>query len=175
MGHVILGLLMTLGPQTLYSLNKAFQSGAALFYAAGHGGLQHALRGLVAAGWVTVAETTEGGRLKKVHTITDGGVAEFHRWIRSPIEGDLEVAALSRVFHLGLVADPAERRTILEGISAAIAAQVADMEGLRARLHSQDVPERLADVFRFQVATLEYGLAAHRAAQSWMADFAARA
>lgn len=171
MGHVILGLLMTLGPQTLYSLNKAFQSGAALFYSASHGGLQHALRGLVAAGWVTVSETTEGGRLKKEHTITDAGMAEFHRWIRSPVDGDLEVGALSRVFHLGLV--PAgERRAILEGLTGAIAARVADLEGLREQLHAQDVPPEAADVFRFQVATLDYGLAAHRAAQAWMADFA---
>ena len=49
MGHVILGLLMLLGPQTLYSLNKQFERGPSLFYRASFGSLQSALRGLLAA------------------------------------------------------------------------------------------------------------------------------
>lgn len=170
MGHVILGLLMALGPQTLYSLNKAFQAGAGLFYSASHGALQHALRGLVAAEWVTVTETTSTGRLKKEHTITTAGIAEFHRWISSPLEGDLEVAALARLFHLGLVRDAADRRAIVANIIAGIQTQIEGLEALRAELQAQELPAELADIFHFQIATLDYGLNAHRAALSWFEE-----
>ncbi len=169
MGSFILGLLMALGPQTLYSLNRQFQAGPSLFYSASFGGLQSALRGLVASGSVTVAEVTTSGRHKRIHTITDDGVAAFHAWIRSPLEGDLEVAALSRLFHLGLIKEPTERRAILDGIIAAIEGQLADLERLEEALATQKpaVPPEIRDVVRYQVATLDYGVTAHRAGLAW--------
>ena len=169
MGSFILGLLMALGPQTLYSLNRQFQAGPSLFYSASFGGLQSALRGLVASGHVTVSEVTDHGRHKRIHTITDDGSAAFHAWIRSPLEGDIEVAGLTRLFHLGLIQDPADRREILDGIIGAIEAQLADLEGLGESIatQTQGVPPEVRDIVRFQVATLDYGVAAHRAGLAW--------
>lgn len=169
MGSFILGLLLALGPQTLYSLNRQFQAGPSLFYSASFGGLQSALRGLVASGHVTVAEVTDSGRHKRIHTISEAGVAAFHAWIRSPLDGDLEVAALSRLFHLGLIEQPAERRAILAGIIGAIEGQLADLEGLGEVLAAQtrEVPPEVRDVVRYQLATLDYGVTAHRAGLAW--------
>ena len=168
MGSFILGLLMALGPQTLYSLNKQFQAGPSLFYSASFGGLQSALRGLVASGHVSVAEVTASGRHKRIHAITDDGVAAFHAWIRSPPEGDLEVGALSRLFHLGLIKDPAERRAILDGIIGVIESQLAELERLEAFLaQTQAVPPEIREVVRYQVATLDYGVTAHRSGLAW--------
>jgi len=174
MGSFILGLLVALGPQTLYSLNRQFQAGPSLFYSASFGGLQSALRGLVASGHVTVAETTTSGRHKRIHTITDDGLAAFHAWIRSPLEGDLEVAALSRLFHLGLVMEPTERRAILVGIIGAIEGQLADLERLEEGLADQtnSVPPEYRDVVRYQLATLDYGVTAHRAGLAWFRSLA---
>ena len=174
MGSFILGLLMALGPQTLYSLNRQFQAGPSLFYSASFGGLQSALRGLVASGHVTVTEVTTSGRHKRIHTITDDGVAAFHAWIRSPLEGDLEVAALSRLFHLGLIREPTERRAILAGIIGAIEGQLADLERLEEALADQTkaVPPDYYDVVRYQVATLDYGVTAHRAGLAWFRTLA---
>jgi DNA-binding PadR family transcriptional regulator len=177
MGHVILGLLMLLGPQTLYSLNKQFERGPSLFYRASFGSLQSALRGLLAAGHITVRETTEGGRNKKNHSVTDAGVAAFHAWIRSPITGgDLEVAALSRLFLLGLVEDPAERSAILERIVAEIERELAGLEDFADSLDAQagDIPDEYRAVFRYQRATLDYGLMSHRAGLAWFRDLADR-
>lgn len=170
MGSFILGLLLVYGPQTLYSLNQRFQQGPSLFYSASFGALQGALRGLAAAGHVSIQEVTEGGRLKKVHTITEDGVAAFHAWIRSPIEGDIEIGALTRLFHLGLVPE-ADRREILAGIVGAVEAQVADLDALYEGVMAQasEVPDELAEVFHYQLATLDYGRAAHRAALAWFA------
>lgn len=176
MSHVILGLLMLLGPQTLYSLNKQFEQGPSLFYRASFGSLQSALRGLLAAGHVTVRETTEGGRNKKIHEITDAGSRAFHAWIRSPLTGgDLEVAALSRLFLLGLVEDAGERRDILEHIIAEVERELAGLEEFATVLDAQaaSVPEGYLTVFRYQRATLEYGLMAHRAGLSWFRELAA--
>lgn len=175
MGTFILGLLLTYGPQTLYSLNKLFQQGASLFYSASFGALQSALRGLLAAGHVTVAETTQNGRHKKVHTITDAGVAALHAWLRGPLEGELELAVLTRLFHLGLVEDAEERATILAGMIAATTQQLAGLEEVEARVREQQVPPEAALVFRYQTATLDYGINAHRAALAWLRGFAASA
>ncbi|HSO68978.1 MAG TPA: hypothetical protein VLQ67_05000 [Arachnia sp.] len=168
MGNFILGLLLALGPQTLYSLNKQFQAGPSLFYSASFGGLQSALRALVAAGHVTVTELTEGGRNKRVHAITDAGVAAFHAWIRSPLDGDLEVAALARLFHLGLV-DAADRPGIFAGIIGAIEAQLTGLRQLRAGIEAQvgTIPPEARDIMRYQVATLDYGITAHEAGLAW--------
>lgn len=174
MGSFILGLLMTLGPQTLYSLNRQFHVGPSLFYSASFGGLQSALRGLVASGHVTVEEVTASGRHKRIHAITDDGVAAFHAWIRSPLEGDLEVAALSRLFHLGLIREPAERRAILVGIVTAIEGRLAGLEHLQEALADQlqAVPPHVRDTVRYQLATLDYGLTAHRAGLAWFRTMA---
>lgn len=175
MGNVILGLLLLLGPQTLYSLNKQFEQGPSLFYRASFGSLQSALRGLHAAGHVRMHEETDGGRLKKVFEITDAGAAAFHDWIRSPIAGgDLEVAALSRLFLLGLVEDDADRRAVLEGIIADVERELAGLEEFAAVLDAQAamIPEEYRDVFRFQRATLDYGVMSHRAALAWFRELA---
>ncbi|MGW4928490.1 PadR family transcriptional regulator [Agromyces sp. NPDC004153] len=176
MGNVILGLLLLLGPQTLYSLNKQFEQGPSLFYRASFGSLQSALRTLLAAGSVRMHEETDGGRLKKVYEITDAGAAVFHAWIRSPLSGgDLEVAALSRLFLLGLVENADERRAIIDGITAEIEGELAGLEGYAVALDAQaaSVPAEYREVFRYQRATLDYGVTAHRAALTWFRELAA--
>ena len=175
MGNVILGLLLLLGPQTLYSLNKQFEQGPSLFYRASFGSLQSALRGLHAAGHVRRDEETAGGRLKKVYEITDAGAAAFHAWIRSPLGGgDLEVAALSRLFLLGLVEDEGERRAVLDGIITEVERELAGLEAFAAVLDEQaaTIPEAYRDVYRYQRATLDYGVTAHRTALAWFRELA---
>lgn len=175
MGNVILGLLLLGGPQTLYSLGKLFQAGPSLFYRASYGSLHSALRALEAAGSVTATEEPEGGRRKKVMRITPEGEAVFHAWLRAPLgDGDLELAALSRTFLLGLVEDEAQRRAILDGIVSAIDAELAGLEGAAAALDASadGIPEEYRTAFRYQRATLDYGITAHRAAARWYRQLA---
>jgi hypothetical protein len=121
-------------------------------------------------------EQTDAGRLKKVYEITDAGAATFHAWIRSPIVGgDLETAALSRLFLLGLVEDEAERRVVIDGIIAGIEQELAGLEGFALALDAQAaaIPDVYRDVFRYQRATLDYGVVAHRASLEWFRGLAA--
>lgn len=176
MGNVILGLLLLLGPQTLYSLNKQFQAGPSLFYRASYGSIHSALRSLEAAGSVTATDEPQGGRRKKVFRITPAGEATVHAWLRSPLgDGDLELAALSRTFLLGLIPDAGERRAILDGIVAAIDAELAGLEAVAAQLDATaaEIPDEFRTVFHYQRATLDYGVTAHRAALEWFRRLAA--
>jgi DNA-binding PadR family transcriptional regulator len=167
MGNVILGLLL-LAPQTLYSLNKQFEQGISLFYRASYGSLQSALKSLLGKGFVTFAEGIEGGRNKKTYSITDAGRHAFDEWMHTPVGGgDLEVAALSKLFFLGLVVDDAARLAVLDDLVAATAREKARLEGFAAQLDAFEVPDEYARVFTYQRATLDYGLMAHRAALDW--------
>ncbi len=85
--------------------------------------------------------------------------------------GDLETAALSRLFLLGLVEDPAERRAVIDGIIAEIERELAGLEEFAVALDAQaaTIPDVYRDVFRFQRATLDYGVVAHRASLDWFA------
>lgn len=169
MGNVILGLLLLAGPQTLYSLNKQFQAGPSLFYRASFGSIHRALRSLEAAGHVVGTEEP-GGRRRKSFRITPAGEDAVTAWLHSPLgDGDLEVAALSRTFLLGLVGDPGERRAVREGIVAAIERELAGLEGFAAELDAAaaGIPDEHRTVFRYQRATLDYGIVQHRTAAAW--------
>lgn len=167
MGNVILGLLL-LAPQTLYELKKQFEAGVSLFYSASAGSIRTALLGLLDRGLVTVTEHVENGRNKKTYAITDAGRAEFERWMSEPITGgNVEVAALSRVFFLGLLPDPAARAAILDGIVERTEADLAGLEAYAARLDAAEIPEHWREAFTHQRATLDYGIVQHRTALEW--------
>ena len=165
MAYVILGLLL-LRPMSLYDLVKAFETGVSLFYSASSGSIKRALDVLVAQGHVEVASVDSGGRGRKTHQVTASGREHFRTWMTGELTGATETAALSRLYFLGLL-DEAERPGVLERIEARIGHDLAQLEGLEQHVAAQEVPEELRDVARYQRATLDYGLASHRAALEW--------
>lgn len=169
MAFVILGLLM-LEPQSLYGLTKSFKAGISLFYSASPGSIKRALDRLLVEGRIGV-ESKEGPRGKKIYAITEAGRAEFHRWmLADDLAGDLETAMLSRTFFLGLVT-PDERSSIAMLIRERLQDGLRDLERVEARAAAMEVPEELARVARFQLATLQYGLDSHRAALAWADEY----
>lgn len=110
MRYVVLGLLIV-APRTIYQLNKQFQ--VLLFYQASLGSIRTALQALVRDGNATVTETIENGRLKKIYSPTERGIATFQEWMHSPISGsNLDTAMLSRLYFLGLIDAPSDRHTL---------------------------------------------------------------
>ena len=165
MPHVILGLLM-LWPQSLYELTKNFESGISLFYSSSTGSIKRALDRLLSAGHIRVA-STGGRRGKQTFEITDSGRDELRRWRHEELIGaDFETAALSRSFFLGLL-PAAERPEVAARIERRIATEQARLEAIRERVATDGVPEEWRDVARYQLATLEYGLASCRTARDW--------
>ena len=110
-------------------------------------------------GEVSFAESVENGRAKKTYSPTDAGRTAFFAWLTGPITGsELETQALARCFFLGLLADDGARRTVLDNIIERTEADEAELLAVAGHLDALEVPAELAGVFRFQRATLEYGL-----------------
>ena len=163
MANVILGLLLLAGPQTIYALNKHFEAGVSLFYRASLGSLRGALNGLLERDEVTFVASVENGRSKKTYEPTEAGRAAFFAWLTGPLTGsDVETQTLARCFFLGLLDDDDARRAVLDTIVARIEADEAELRAVATQLDAIELPPEHAAVFRFQRATLEYGLATHR-------------
>lgn len=169
MAHVILGLLL-LAPHTIYDLNKQFERTISLFYRASLGSLRSALLGLLERGEVEFDEVVERGRTKKVYRPTEAGRAAFFAWMTGPLEGsDLETAALSKLFFVGLLPDAAARHAVLADIADRAAGELAALEAVETELASVTPPEPFAGVFRFQRHTLAYGIGSTRHALEFFA------
>ncbi len=170
MGNVILGLLLS-SPQTLYSLQKHFERVISLFYSASLGSLRTAVLALERRGLVTASDGVVSGRNKRTYAITDAGRAAFREWMAAPITGDLERAALPKLFFLGHV--PADQRPqVLATITTRVHQDEAQLQALARELDSLEVPEEHRDLFHHQRLVLEYGLRAHRTAREFFAEIA---
>lgn len=168
MAHVILGLLL-IYPQSLYDLIKNFEAGVSLFYSASSGSIKRALDNLLAAGSIEVASTEAGARGRKVYQVTDRGKGEFHAWMTGPFSGNLETAALSRLYFLGLITAE-ERPPVLQRMRDATAAQLTQLTTLRDQISTLEIPDELREVAQFQSATLDYGIHSHQASLDWFTD-----
>ena len=167
MAHVILGLLL-IAPQSLYDLIKSFEAGVSLFYSASSGSIKRALDGLLTDGLIEVA-SSDGARGRKVYSVTDAGRAGFRTWMTGEPAGDVETAALSRLYFLGLL--PVEDRAgVLGRVHARIEAGLNELEHLSERIAQVEVGEEHADLARYQLATLEYGLGSYRHAEAFFGD-----
>ncbi|RNL86947.1 PadR family transcriptional regulator [Halostreptopolyspora alba] len=166
MAHVILGLLL-IAPQSLYDLVKGFEAGVGLFYSASSGSIKRALDTLLARGAIEVASVESGGRGRKVYRPTEAGREEFRAWMTGETTGlDLETAALSRLYFLGLL-EPAERAPVLRRLVARIETDLAALSDLDRHLDTVDVAEEHRDIAAHQRATLDYGIASHRFMRDW--------
>lgn len=167
MEYVVLGLLM-IQSMTLYELNQAFKHGISLFYSASYGSLQAAVKSLLGKGLIVFEEKVESGRNKKIYSITEAGKRAFSAWMREEVPASkLEVAALSRVFFLGLVPDAEERKQIVAGIVRKIEAAQAELEQMDAEIRRAEIPERYQGILKFQLKTLDYGIQAHAFGRQW--------
>lgn len=169
MAHVILGLLM-LWPQSLYELTKHFAAGISLFYSASTGSIKRALDRLIEDEYIAVA-SEHGPRGKKTYEVTATGREEFRRWMFAELTStDFEAAILPRAYFLGLVAAD-ERPAVAVRIRDRIRQDLRDLERLEAQVTDQDVPEGYEDIAKFQLATLQYGLASGRTALAWAEEY----
>ncbi len=172
MQYLILGILLG-GPLTLYDVHKRFTAGISLFYAASFGSIQHALRQLGAQEWVTPAAAGDAGRRKKkLYIITEPGRRAWREWMHAPITGsDAEPIMLARIYLLGLL--PTEERGECLALIRGRMVQDADaLAALADRIDDSEIPDAVREVFRYQRATLDYGMRAHALALEWLDQLA---
>ena len=170
MQFVILGLLM-MRPMSLYGLHAQFSAGPSLFYSASFGSIHRALRQLVTQGLVTVDDAPDSARGRKRHPPTPAGVDAWRQWMHEPIGGsNAETAMLAKVYLLGLLDDGDERRRAVAVLKASVNEELSALRAVAADLDATEIPEEYAGVFRYQRATLDYGLRSHELALAWLDD-----
>ncbi len=162
---VILGLL-TSEPMTGYDLKNTIDRSIGHFWNESYGQLYPALKGLRAEGLVTVSERSDGGRRKKIYTITDAGQAALDEWLASaPAPRFIRNELLLRVF-FGQRTPPEVLRGHLlreQGEARGLAAGLAAMSGELSQEFASE-PE-----LPFWLLTLDMGRRNAQARAEWAA------
>lgn len=174
MQFVILGLLL-IDRMSLYDLHKQFTAGLGLFYGASFGSIQRALRQLIDAGMVTVTDDETSARRRKFHAVTAEGSRAWQSWMREPIGGsNAETALLAKVYLLGVLPADDDRAEVLSTLRNSVSAALNELEDLARVLDAQHIPAEHETMFRYQRATLDYGLRTHELALRWLEDLSPR-
>lgn len=169
---LILGLLLD-GPHSLYDVHKRFTGGISLFYAASFGSIQRALRQLDDHGWVTVENAADSRRRKKLYTVTYRGRQAWDEWMRAPITGaDSEPMMLAKVYLLGQI-PVGERDECLATIRARVVEDADALAALSETLDDAPVPDDLRENYRYQRATLDYGIRSQSLMLEWLDELGA--
>lgn len=170
MRFVILGLLLE-GPLSLYDLRKRFAAGISLFYSASFGSLQRALQGLIADGSVRRSAAQGDARGRQLYTVTASGRQAWSDWMLAEVDegADAETKVLAKVFLLGRL-PAADRPAALSGARTPVAAQAQRLRRLQAELDAGDVPAEHREAYRYQRASLDYGVRATELLLAWLDD-----
>jgi len=167
MENVVLGLLI-IRSLTLYELNQAFKQGISMFYSASYGSLQIAVKNLLNKGMVVFEERVEKGRNKKVYSITAHGKDAFYRWMLDEIPvNKLEVAALSKVYFLGLIQNVEQKKEIVLEILNKIELVQDELNKMNEEISRIEIPASYRGILTYQLKTLDYGQKAHSFAREW--------
>ncbi len=154
MENVILGLLL-LCPRTIYQLKKRIDEGLNLMYSCSTGSIQVSLKKLLRGGFITVAEMSEGGKTKKLYSITDKGKEKFLSWVNGAIDGGaVKNPELAKVYFLGF--SQKENRTgQIEARIKGLQQTLAELEKICKEGESLNPQDN--DILFFQLQTAKYG------------------
>jgi DNA-binding PadR family transcriptional regulator len=185
MDLIVLGLLV-IRALTIYELSTTIERLFSQVSSNSMGSLQAALKRMLDKGFLEVTEYTEGGVLKKRYAATDAGRAHFAEAINRPMRPKDRNMELAKLFFMGFapaaeragliesyLAELEEGRVRLTALKAAIdgaeedfvASYLAELKasgGLKAfkqMIGMTPVEEAIAQIGRFQFASLDYTLA----------------
>jgi DNA-binding PadR family transcriptional regulator len=157
--------MLSAAPMSGYGLRKAIEGSVGHFWQESYGQLYPALRRLAAEGLVEARATRGGpGRAGAVYHVTDRGRAALAGWLALPpvLEPERNEVLL-KVFFAGAVPPEVTARN-LDAVAAALRAEQAELEAIRARLPgAPSHPD--APYWRL---TLEYGLEFMRTTLGWL-------
>jgi DNA-binding PadR family transcriptional regulator len=160
-----LGMLL-LAPMSAYQVKKAMQGSISHFYSAAHSQVYQQANRLVRDGYVKEKEV-EGGRRKRILSLTPKGRKAVTEWVRSPDSTDeFYSELLVKVFFTSYVSDPGRVREMLENRREESAKMLADYEQFLPVLEDADDP--------FPAMTLHYGVHAYRAEVEWIDETLAK-
>uniref|UniRef100_UPI0023F3559F PadR family transcriptional regulator n=1 Tax=Actinomyces gerencseriae TaxID=52769 RepID=UPI0023F3559F len=159
--HAILGLLFY-APQSGYDLSRAFASSVVHFWHADQSQIYRTLDRLEADGAISTRVIPQSGRPdRRVHSLTESGLAELDAWLASPLETRTSKdPVLARVFFAARLGhDGADE--LLAGMEEQVR---RDLEALEAiDIDAVDLDTTL------KAATLRYGIDGAKAELEWIA------
>ncbi|TLW94600.1 PadR family transcriptional regulator [Saccharomonospora piscinae] len=173
MRNFILGLLL-LHPLSLYEVHARFAGGLAHIYAASYGSIHRSLTQLVARGDIEPEAAAPTARNRKRYVVTDQGKRTWLAWMKESPGGEgVEVAALARVFLLGLVEDRRERLSILAALREHALAEHEALLGVDRDAGAAGAAGAAEDTedtagARYRAATLAYGVATSKGLVDWL-------
>lgn len=167
---IILGML-SLKELTVYDLKKALDKSVNHFYTTSYGSIHPALVKLEKNEMVEGCEFTDGGRSKKLYSITEKGRSDFKQWLSGDIRvSRLKEDSLVKLFFFGML-DSESRKSIIENYLLAIDEAMKGLEQLRDQVRKVEVPDEFRDIARFQIETLNYGIDHSLFMNKWFNDF----
>lgn len=156
MENIILGLLL-LQSRTIYQLRKRINDGLNLMYSCSTGSIQAAIKKLLRNEYITVSETTEKCKLKKIYIITDNGKNYFNDWLNSPIDnGAAKNPELSKIYFLGF-AEKETRIKLIESHIAGLKKTCLDLEKICNEGSTLASEIQNNDILYYQLQTATYG------------------
>lgn len=166
MEKIILGLLI-IKAMTGYEVRSFIKNHLSLMCSSSAGSFQISLQKLLAAKMITYNEYVEKGVNKKRYTITDVGRCAFFQWEEQPMNHKkAKNIELAKLFFLGTL-DSGKRAPLLRTYIAQLTEEQERLIKLRediwlvnaARLKESVHNEAVMDKFKYQMATLDYGIA----------------
>ncbi|MDU4891777.1 MAG: PadR family transcriptional regulator [Clostridium sp.] len=195
MEKIILGMLMVRG-MTIYEIKNFINNNLDTMCSASSGSIHTAVKKMLEKEIIKVYE--EGN--KKIYYITAKGREEFNLWIEQPMDiGKAKNIELSKLFFLGL-SNPDKRVKLIEkyidelkternkllviykntkvntdeiissGMNTIIENQWNE-EGVKKNLYTGKIMDTVSDIYKFQKATLQYGMASIEFEIAWYTNY----
>lgn len=160
--YIILGFLLHCD-MSGYDIKSFMGTSTAYFCDASFGSIYPALKKLEATGLISALEAVEGGKYKKLYSLTDKGRAHFFEWLNQPIafirpNQDF----LVNIFFYGFLPEEKACELIAKFIGR-LEQELAELEALDLKISCQ------AGVF--EASTLDYGKGYYRFAIGWCQSF----
>ncbi len=147
---ILLGFLMQ-GSQTGYAIKKQMEKSTNLFFNTSAGSIYPAFQKLEKEELVTKEERLDGGRAKKIYTITPKGKTAFKEWLNNDLPiGKIKQEALLRTFFFSHL-PPAKRIDKLKNYIDEITGKQNELIALKKAIGHMEIDQ-------FQLAALQYGI-----------------
>ena len=173
MDKIILSILM-MSRLTVYEMRVIIKRNFKSMCSDSLGGIQAAVKKLLAAEMVTCSEYVEKGVNKKRYSITDKGRKELLGWLNTPADmSDAKNMELGKLLFMGLV--PAKERIALVGeIIALLEKELAEILGIQAYAQSEATSKQIQQIMAYWEYDAEYSQGIQDATQAASAVESAR-
>jgi DNA-binding PadR family transcriptional regulator len=160
--YAILGFLL-LKPMTGYELKAMMDLTIGHFNRSSYGGIYPSLKKLARGGFVSMAQSIGGGKIRKTYRPLPAGKKAFQIWLKTPPEitrgpGPL----LTRIFFLGLGGRD-NARTFSHEVRSAAHERMAWLKRVKAEFRDKADP--------YQAATWKFGIDYYHFLQKWFAQW----